>query len=144
MKEIVQIMMFRTTDGRLFSMYEDAEKHQKLTERVEEIVSLLGGYNRDIDSTSDFSNGKGYLILVEDDFRLAETRINKLKAELGLDEWSITSRGCYENDYLGVLSHIMSCVCKKDDRTIRVGQPYYAKNLNELGDKVYEKSKPII
>lgn len=136
---INEIKKFKTSDNQLFDALDEALKHEKLKTMVNEIIQLLGGEKEDICPDScDFSNGEGYYILDKEKLKLAGELSIKLQEELGLDEYELTSRVCYENDYLGHISQKLSCITSLDDGTkIRVGQAYYANNLDKLGNKIY-------
>ena len=137
--EIKEIKQFETLDGEKFDDLLEAKNHQQLKSIQNEIMSLLGGENKDIDPESNgFSNGEGYYVLDKEKLKLAGQLTISFQEELGLGEYPLNSRTCYENEYLNKISYTINCITSLEDGTkIRVGQPFYTANMNELGDKIY-------
>lgn len=137
--EIKEIKQFETLDGKKFNDLLEAKNHQQLKFFQDEIMFLLGGSNKDIDPESNgFSNGEGYYVLDKEKLKLAGQLTISFQEELGLGEYPLNSRTCYENEYLNKISHTINCITSLEDGTkIRVGQPFYTANMNELGDKIY-------
>ncbi len=132
--EIITIEKFKTNDGKLFDNKKEALDYQKYTNVSNYIIELLGG---NINDDNKFGSGESYYVLNKDKLEQASKLIQSLKDELGYKDYEITSRRCYEDDYLSKISSIVCCICesqKNKNLIIRVGQPYFVKNQDKLGD----------
>lgn len=143
--EIKEIKKFETLDGKQFKNLIEAKNHQQLKSFQDEIMYLLGGYTNEIDpNSSGFTNGDGYYVLDKEKLKLAGQLTILFQEELGLSEYPLNSRMCYDNEYLSSISHTVNCITTLEDGTkIRVGQPFYAANIDQLGDKIYNDNSEI-
>ena len=141
MSKIKEITRFQTTDNKLFETLREAKKHQDLKDEVDEIIQLLGGTNNDISPNSTaFSNGEGYYVISDENFKLAREAINFLMKKLEIpDGCIIESRFCHEHYYLGNISTIVKCIFSKDRQFIRVGQPYFVQNFDKVTQHIFKK-----
>ena len=116
------ITAYETSDKRLFKNKSKAKKHQKILDIKNEIYELLGG---DVDPHScDFANGDGYYQLTERNYLKSLKLVAKLKKLAGVPEdYSITSRFCYENEHTLSTGALIACI--DHDTLRRYGQPYY-------------------
>ena len=55
------------------------------------------------------------------------------------DGYIIESRFCYVHYYLGNISAILACIFAKDRQFIRVGQPYFVHNFDEVTQHIFNK-----
>lgn len=142
--EIKEVKKFETLDGKQFKNLIEAKNHQQLKSFQDEIMYLLGGYSNEIDPTGNFTNGDGYYILDKEKLKLAGQLTILFQEELGLSEYPLNSRMCYDNEYLNSISHTVNCITTLEDGTkIRVGQPFFTSNINQLGDKIYNDNSEI-
>ena len=132
------VKAYKTVDGRMFNDFESANKHERLLSLKDNIINLLGGSNSDIgDGSVSFTNGEGVFYIDDELFTNASSLITELKAIRGLEKYDTKSRICYEDEYMGSVSNIMSCIVYKDGKKVRVVQPYFASHFGEVGSKVF-------
>ncbi len=117
---IQKVVMFRTTDGKMFEVEAKALKHQDKLDLVNEIIELLGGHNHQVQSRTqqDFYNGEGFVVISEENFKSVEKLISKLLEEVGISG-SITSNRAYDNPLTGDVARIYASVFKGEDGVIR-------------------------
>lgn len=133
---IIEKTIFETTDKKIFNDKEQALNHQILTNQVNEIIELLGG--NDLVDKNGFSKGEGYYLLDNYKLKLAGELSQSLQKELGLEDYPLTSKMCYENEYLGAISQTLMCIGTLENGSkVRLGQPYFVSHMNEVGDKIY-------
>ena len=132
-----RIEMFETEDRKLFHKQSEAEAHEKMYNEVAEIVTLLGGWNNDIDRSCDFVNGEGYYTLDPEDLLKANTKMRALVNSVFDSKPAFASRIVYEHELLGIASRIYSCIHENK----RYGQAYYALNPTKCKNKEFNKKR---
>jgi hypothetical protein len=136
-----EIRVYKTKDGEIFKDKSLAENHESTLLKIESIMKLLGGYNREIDPNScEFANGGGYIVISKDKMTEANIRIVELKKDLGYEEYPITNIRCYEDDYIGIISSTIFCIREgSDGNYLRYGQSYYANNPEKAKNIEFKK-----
>ena len=105
---------------------------------------MLGGNYSTLSSKySGFNIGEGYIILNKKNLEKANVLIQEFKKELGYENNEITDRVCHENEYLYNIAHTLFCIGQhhKSGELIRVGQPFYKNNQNELKEVIFNKDE---
>lgn len=135
-----EIKAYKTKDGKIFIDKELAEEHESIIIKVDTVMNLLGGYNKDIDPNScEFANGGGYVTISSENLNKANILIEELKDLVGLSDYSIKNIRCYENDYIGVISSTLYCIVLDNGEYLRYGQQYYAQNQNQAKNIEFKK-----
>lgn len=135
------VTKYESNDGKIFDTEKEALEHEEITDKINNIIQLLGGTSKEIDPDScSFSNGEGYVVINSHDYAFALELTKLLMRELGIvSGYQVTSRICYEHKYLGKIASIFTCIIDGNNQKIRVGQAYYASNPSKLGTKIYNK-----
>lgn len=142
--DIKEIKMYQTKDQKKFETIEKAIEHENKTRIINHIIELLGGnYSTLSNKYSGFNIGEGYIILNKENLEKANILIQEFKKELGYENNEITDRVCHEDDYLYNIAHTLFCIGQhhKSGELIRVGQPFYKNNQNELKEVIFNKDE---
>lgn len=142
--DIKEIKMYQTKDQKKFETIEKAIEHENKTRIINHIIELLGGnYSTLSNKYSGFNIGEGYIILNKENLEKANVLIQEFKKELGYENNEITDRVCHEDDYLYNIAHTLFCIGQhhKSGELIRVGQPFYKNNQNELKEVIFNKDE---
>ena len=142
--DIKEIKMYQTKDQKKFETIEKAIEHENKTRIINHIIELLGGNYSTLSSKySGFNIGEGYIILNKKNLEKANILIQEFKKELGYENNEITDRVCHEDDYLYNIAHTLFCIGQhhKSGELIRVGQPFYKNNQNELKEVIFNKDE---
>lgn len=142
--DIKEIKMYQTKDQKKFETIEEAIEHENKTRIINHIIELLGGnYSTLSNKYSGFNIGEGYIILNKENLEKANILIQEFKKELGYENNEITDRVCHEDDYLYNIAHTLFCIGQhhKSGELIRVGQPFYKNNQNELKEVIFNKDE---
>lgn len=142
--DIKEIKMYQTKDQKKFETIEKAIEHENKTRIINHIIELLGGnYSTLSNKYSGFNIGEGYIILNKKNLEKANILIQEFKKELGYENNEITDRVCHEDDYLYNIAHTLFCIRQhhKSGELIRVGQPFYKNNQNELKEVIFNKDE---
>ena len=131
---IIPIQKYQTRDKREFTNYELAEQHEKLLDRIDNVVSMLVP----IPDTCEFSNGHGFIrqdprlvqVVKESILDLWDGDLKtKLKAKNVPAHWSIIGRiFSDENSPLQKPWYRLICI---DEHGREWGQPFFARNPDQ-------------
>ena len=142
--DIKEIKIYQTKDQNKFETIEKAIEHENKTRIINHIIQLLGGNYFSLSSKyTGFNIGEGYIILNKENLEKANILIQEFKKELGYENNEITDRVCHEDDYLYNIAHTLFCIGEhhKSGELIRVGQPFYKNNQNELKEVIFNKDE---